>query len=131
MAHPGGRPLKFKSAAEITEKADKYFAAQREAEQPITVTGLCMALGVVRHTLDDYQADKYKAVDPEFSMAVKKAKLICENYAETRLYGNNPTGAIFALKNFGWKDKFETEHSGSLDIASVLDAARKRASEQR
>ena len=127
MAHPGGRPLKFKSAAEITEKAERYFDEQRKNKEPITVTGLCIALRTIRHTLDDYQSGKYDDKDPDFSMAVKKAKLVCENYAESRLYGNNPTGAIFALKNFGWKDKFETEHSGSIDIASLLDVARKRA----
>jgi len=35
-----------------------------------------------------------------------------ENYAENRLFGNNPTGAIFALKNYGWKDKREVEQTG-------------------
>src|SRR5690348_2640756 len=107
-----GRPLKFKSAAEITFRAEEYFAAQRDAEKPITVTGLCLALGTIRHTLDDYQSGKYDDKDPDFSEAVKKAKLVCENYAESRLYGNNPTGAIFALKNFGWTDKIQQEHSG-------------------
>lgn len=112
MSHPGGRPLKFKSAAEITEKAERYFAEQRENDKPITVTGLCIALGTIRHTLDDYQSGKYDDKDPDFSTAIKKAKLICENYAEMRLYGNNPTGAIFALKNFGWTDKVQNEVMG-------------------
>jgi|SRR6185312_1571528 len=127
MAHAGGRPLKFKSAAEITERADRYFAEQRENEEPITVTGLCIALGTVRHVLDDYQSGKHDNVDPDFSMAIKKAKLVCENYAETMLYGKTPVGAIFALKNFGWTDKIQNEHSGAdggpltFVVKSILD----------
>src|SRR6185437_86813 len=93
-------------------KAERYFAEQREAEKPITVTGLCMALGTIRHTLDDYQSGKYDDKDPDFSMVIKKAKLVCENYAETMLYSKSPVGAIFALKNFGWTDKVQNEHTG-------------------
>ena len=35
---------------------------------------------------------------------------------EKRLAGQSPTGAIFALKNMGWKDKSEVEQSGGLSI---------------
>lgn len=124
-----GRPLKFKSAAEISRMAEEYFTVQRLYDKPITVTGLCIALGTVRHVLDDYQAGKHDDVDPEFSMAVKKAKLVCENYAETMLFGKNPVGAIFALKNFGWTDRVQNEFSGSisLSLADSIAEARKRA----
>ena len=33
---------------------------------------------------------------------------------EARLSGNSPAGAIFALKNCGWSDKHEYEHSGEI-----------------
>ena len=49
---------------------------------------------------------------PEFVDAVKELKTHCENYAESKIYGNNPAGAIFALKNYGWTDKQTQEHTG-------------------
>ena len=64
-----------------------------------------MALDTTRETLMDYEDDRGQ----EFTDAVKRVKLVCENYAEMKLYGNNATGPIFALKNFGWKDKQEIE----------------------
>jgi hypothetical protein len=102
-----GRPLKFNSPAEILEKAQAYFNETLAKNLPITVTGLCMALGTTRDVLMDYEDERGE----EFSNAVKDCKLVCENYAETKLYGNNATGPIFALKNFGWKDKQEIENS--------------------
>ena len=33
----------------------------------------------------------------------------CEKFAEEQLYGSRPVGAIFALKNRGWKDKTEID----------------------
>jgi hypothetical protein len=101
--HPGGRPLKFKSPEEILKKAEQYFRECRKQKRPITITGLALALDTSRETLMKYEGR------PEFADAVKKVKLVCENYAETQLYGRNPTGAIFALKNYGWIDKKEIE----------------------
>lgn len=100
-----GRPLKFKSPEEILEKAQAYFDEAETKKQPFTITGLALALDTSRETLMDYEDDRGEA----FSDAVKKIKLVCENYAENKLYGGNPTGPIFALKNFGWKDKQEIE----------------------
>ena len=130
MAHPGGRPLKFNSAFEIESIAEDYFQRQMSEDKPITITGLCIALGTFRDVLMDYQSGKYDGTDEEFSNAIKRAKLRCEEYAENQLFtGKNPASAIFALKNYGWKDRQELEHSGSVDIAGALDAARKRAAE--
>jgi hypothetical protein len=107
------RPPKFKSAKDIESAAQKYFDSARENKEPITVTGLCIALDTTRESLCDYGSGKYDERDSSFSDTVKRVKLICENYAELRLYGNNPTGAIFALKNFGWSDKVQNEVTGA------------------
>jgi hypothetical protein len=106
---PAGRPLKFDSAHQIQALADKYFAECKEEDEPITITGLCIALGTFRDVLCDYESGKYDDTDSEFSVTVKSLKIRCENYAEKRLFGNNPTGAIFALKNYGWTDKVQAE----------------------
>ena len=97
---PAGRPRTIKSPREMLRKGYAYFEKCRENEEPILVTGLVLALGLsCRDTLIEY------GKRPEFADTVKALKTICEGYAETRLYGSNPTGAIFALKNFGWTDK--------------------------
>ncbi len=52
----------------------------------------------------------YEGYSEEFFDAIKRAKLRVEVYCEERLVENNPSGAIFALKNFGWSDKQEFDH---------------------
>ena len=81
-----------------------------------TITGLALALDTSRETLLDYEER------PEFSDTIKKAKDKCENFIEHRLFGNNPTGSIFNLKNnYGWKDKTEQDinQTGELNVALV------------
>lgn len=130
--NPIGRPLKFQSPEELQEKINQYFLTCEEGEEitvydkkkqelvtytrkiPYTITGLALALDTSRKVLMEYQGKD------NFSNTVKKAKLLCENYAELRLlYGDiPPASAIFALKNYGWVDKTETD----LNIKSIEDA---------
>lgn len=93
-----GRPLKFQSVEELQSKIDAFFADCEVKEEPLTITGLALALGTSRQCLINYE-DR-----PEFFDAVKTAKDRVENYAEKRLFTGTPTGPIFALKNFGWSD---------------------------
>ncbi len=104
----GGRPLKFGSPQEIIDKGIAYIQSQHDQKLPVTITGLCIALGTFRDVLMDYQDERGE----EFSNAVKALKLYCENYAEEQIFiGKNPAGAIFALKNYGWKDKNDVAHT--------------------
>lgn len=105
---PGGRPLKFKSVAEFEEAAEAYFKECDIAEEPYTITGLALALDTYRSVLCDY------GERDEFSNAIKKAKLRVENDYEKALRKNGRAGDIFGLKNFGWKDKQELAHTGSV-----------------
>lgn len=78
-----------------------------------TITGLCLYLGFEsRQSFYDYE--KREA----FSYTIKKARLLIESEYEEMLQAGNTSGAIFALKNFGWTDKQEieqkTEHSGQI-----------------
>jgi hypothetical protein len=98
----GGRPLKFGSPEEILNAGMVYFERCKGEGRPLTITGLCIELGTYRDVLMDYQDDR----GPEFSNAVKTLKTFCENYAEEQVFiGRNCAGAIFALKNYGWRDK--------------------------
>ena len=95
----------------MQQKIDKYFNECDKKNEPYTVTGLCLALDICRDTLSEYVKDK------KFSDTIKKAKLKVENYLEKHLItDSSTTGIIFNLKNnFGWKDKQELSHSGSIN----------------
>lgn len=100
-----GNPIFLKDKS--GKKTDSPVMVQKE---PYTVTGLARAIGMSRQLLIDYEKKD------QFLDTIKRAKQMCEEYAERSLYvGKNPTGAIFNLKNnWKWKDKTETEHSGNL-----------------
>jgi hypothetical protein len=69
--------------------------------EPPTITGLAMSLGFTsRQALLNYEAKE------AFVDTVKKAKLKVEHFSEKKLYDPSirPAGAIFALKNYGWRD---------------------------
>ena len=96
----------------FAKKVDEYF----ETEQSPTWTGLAIYLGFEsRQSLEDYKKKE------GFTYPIKKALLKIENTYEKGIQGKNPAGAIFALKNFGWRDKQEidqkTEHSGGITIS--------------
>lgn len=79
--------------------------------EPPTITGLTLFLGFCdRRSFYDYEQNE------GFSYTVKKARLRIEAEYEKALHYQSPTGAIFALKNFGWKDKQDIEHSGGMNI---------------
>lgn len=98
---PAGRPLKFETEQLLKEAIDHYFADTPKDEW--TITGLALALDTSRKVLCEYE-DK-----DEFSNTIKKAKLIVENGYEIDLKKSGRSGTIFALKNFDWKDKNETD----------------------
>lgn len=107
MGDKGGRPRKYKTVEAFDDAVDVYVALCRADDTPVTWTGLALALGFSsREAIDEYQ--NYDG----FSDSVKRAKLIVQNAYEMRLAGNSPTGAIFALKNFGWRD------NQSLDLTT-------------
>ena len=118
MADKRGRPLKFKSAAELEGKIEEDIAECVRTGEPLTVTGLALALDTTRETLMDYQEKN------GYSDAVKRAKLRIENAYEKRLIARGNGGDIFALKQFGWKDRMEqaVELSGNMSLESKLRA---------
>ena len=105
-----GRPRLYSSPDEFDQKVLSYQEYCEEKKEPVTWTGLALYLGFSsRQSIDEYLAY------PEFSDSVKRAKTFVEWHYELRLNGERPTGAIFALKNFGWKDKSDEEKAGSRD----------------
>jgi DNA-packaging protein gp3 len=102
----GGRPATWTDPIEFSQWVDEYFNTSKSP----TWSGLAFYLGFEsRQSLEDYKKK------PEFSYPIKRALLrIEEKYEEAMM--KQPAGAIFALKNFGWKDKQEVEQTGGISI---------------
>lgn len=80
-----------------------------------TISGLALYLGFSsRKAFYDYENKL------EFSDTIKKARFRIENEYEKQLYNDKCTGAIFALKNLGWKDKTETEVTAGESTQEVF-----------
>jgi hypothetical protein len=104
LGNNGGRPLKFATVEELIEKIDSYFT--KTVIEEWTITGLALALGTDRQTLINYESKD------DYFDTIKKAKTMVEHSYELSLRKNGRTGDIFALKNFNWKDKSESEVTG-------------------
>jgi hypothetical protein len=103
-----GRPRIYDNVDEL-DKAIRLYLSKNKTK--LTVTGLALHLGFEsRQSFYDYEKDG------EFSYTIKKARLTIEAFYEENLLSRNAPGAIFALKNFGWSDKQELEHSGNMAI---------------
>lgn len=114
-----GRPPVFETVKELDEAIHEYFQNgvklrkivvgkppnSQVVEIPVpTITGLCYHIGFEsRQSFYDYEG---KA---EFSYTVKRARLFIEREYEEQLTMGNTIGAIFALKNMGWKDQTQTD----------------------
>lgn len=106
-----GRPPIWNDPEEFANQVEFYF--QDENKSPHTWTGLARHLGFEsRQSLEDYKSKE------GFSYPIKKALLRIEEIYEKALFNKNAAGPIFALKNFGWRDKQEVEqkHSGGISI---------------
>ena len=111
-----GRPLKFKTVAELEKAIDAFFEERYEKAVPPTVSGLALYLGFEdRRSLYDYKEK------PEFSHTIKKAITRIEDYAERTILKNegSSTGAIFWLKNHRWTD--ETKQTLTVNEYSLFE----------
>lgn len=130
LGNNGGRPPKYKDTKELQDAIHEYFVdgvkkkeivvgkgknqTTIEIEVP-TITGMCLYLGFAsRQSFYDLEGND------EFSYIVKRARLFIECEYEEQLSVGNTVGAIFALKNMGWTDKQEIEHSGKI-ITVTMD----------
>ena len=103
MSNKVGRPPKFETPAEMQQAIDSYF--EDEPEYP-TQSGLALAIGFAdRESLRQYKAKK------EFTRTVSRALARIDEIHERNLYDGSCSGSIFYLKNRGWSDKQELEHS--------------------
>jgi len=104
-----GHPPKWETPQQLIDLINAYLNDTPVDE--LTVTGLALAIGTTRETLCVYGKKE------GFVETIEQAKLIVENSYELSLRANGRSGDIFALKNFGWKDK--TEQTVDLKAAIV------------
>ena len=102
-------------SAAIKAKIDAYFDECEESEQRPTYCGLAYHLGYASRQSIWENANS----DSNISLPLKRAMLRIESIYERMLGSNSCTGAIFALKNRGWTDKQEVEHSGGVSILAT------------
>lgn len=120
-------PLKFRNQIEryFDYGANTYLSkvGNIEVELPLyTWSGLALYLGFSsRDALTKFGRKK------EYKELVEKAKLVVERAYEERLHSSNPTGAIFALKNFGWTDATEKNVNVNVNpFVKLMQEASKR-----
>jgi hypothetical protein len=107
---------KFKTPAALAKVVDQYFECCPKPE--ITQSGLCLHVGISKSTLNVYHTRE------GFEDIVTMAKLRIENAYETSLREKGGAANIFALKNFGWHDRQEHEHSGSTENPLITKIVR-------
>jgi DNA-packaging protein gp3 len=121
----------FKTARKLAEKADAYFSfiegeyhietvagkdkkiTDREAE-PATLTGLALFLDFnSRQDFEDYEQNG------EFGYLIKRSRLRVEALYERKLHQQSPSGAIFALRALGWKEKADDKTTTGNSLKSL------------
>lgn len=120
VPNPVGRPPLFKSPREMEVKIKEYFDKcpdnrstffeGKEIKVPCpTISGLALFLGFEdRHSMFAYEKK------PEFSATIKRARANIVRTYEQLTHTGTCSGAIFMLKNYGYTDKTEVEHTGDL-----------------
>lgn len=106
MKGESGKERTIETPEEFEALCNEYFTDSKESGELITITGLAIHLGFAsRQSIYDYQK-----LDG-FEFVASRARLMVEHSYELGLRGQNPTGSIFGLKNFGWSDKQSIELS--------------------
>lgn len=133
---PAGRPAHFENVEYLDLMVEEYFVFikgefedierekinkdgsvqmvnervySRYPETP-SITGLALYLGFEsRQSIYDYEKNG------EYSYTIKRARLRVEASYEQYLLTQSATGAIFALKNFGWVDNKAIDHTTKGD----------------
>lgn len=95
-----GRPPRFASPEELAIRAEEYFTHCEEEEDPVSISGLCVWLGVWREWLQEAMQKS-----PDWELVVRQIKQRVEYFYERRMLNpSTMTASIFCLKSLGWRD---------------------------
>jgi hypothetical protein len=101
----GGRPRKFKTVQDLETCIENYKSYLEENKKPPTIAGLAYYTGVDRQTLYNY-----KEKDEYFDTIKGFVNWVLMEYEE-RALTDSTAGLIFLLKNYGYADKQEIDHT--------------------
>jgi hypothetical protein len=88
---------------EIAREGFGYIRNAINANQPLTLSGMALSFGM---TTGIFRTDRDE--ENEYKFVRQRLRGFIEMYNETALsIRQNPVGAIFVLKNMGWKDTFD------------------------
>ena len=114
--NPGGRPTEW-TEERIEALADKLIAWSK-VHTSCYLESFCAKNETYPQKLSELAQKSEK-----FSEALKRARASCaSNLAEATAGGEMPPAfGIFALKQHGWRDKQEVEHSGEVKGSGVIE----------
>jgi len=93
---------KFENPDILQEVINFYFDTCDEEDEPYTITGLCLAVGITKQTFYNYMRGG------PVSDVIRQARMIIEHQLELTLrQGGNQSSTIFGLKNLGWADRMD------------------------
>lgn len=95
------------SPEEFRHLVEDYLAYQQSAGKPATFSGMALHLGFNSRK----HFEEFGRSNADYRAAVEYARARIEEMYEERLHGSSPTGAIFALKNYGWSDRQDVFHT--------------------
>ena len=101
----GGRPRIFNSVEEIDSRIAEYKKYLKKEDKPPTIAGLAYYLQIDRQTLYNYEKQ-----DEYFGTIKRYREWVMMNLEEAAIVRGNG-GTVFVMKNYGYTDKQEIEHS--------------------
>jgi hypothetical protein len=110
-----GRPPLFKTKEDLEEKLNDYKVYLELSGKPPTIAGLAYYTGIDRQTIYNYSEK-----DEFFDTLKGFRDFVIMNYEELAIEKGNG-GIVFLLKNYGYTDKQEVEHSGELSQVVIVD----------
>lgn len=111
-----GQPPKFAKPEDLQKCIDDYIEYLEETGKPPTIAGLAYYTGIDRSTIYNYnKKDKF------FHTIKGFRDWIIMNYEEYSITNTSVAGVIFLLKNYGYSDKQEIEHSGRMTQVMIVD----------
>lgn len=110
-----GRPPLFRTKEDLEAKLDLYKQYLQESGKPPTIAGLAYYTGIDRQTIYNYSEK-----DEFFDTLKGFRDFVIMNYEELAIEKGNG-GIVFLLKNYGYTDKQEVEHSGELSQVVIVD----------
>lgn len=102
-----GRPPVFNTPEELIIKIEEYINLTIQKRGKLRITDLVIHCGFESRQ-SFYDLEKRDG----FSYIIKRARMFIESQYESLLQDGLGAGAIFALKNMGWKDTTGMELSG-------------------